>query len=169
MILNNSYGSDYADFGLKRISHKPGWIGTLIDGETYRFSWEDGEKITNVSYHATFYQFEVIKYQCAVCLILEAWFGILFSTIFILKISKCRIHPTMLRSANALRGSLIDFHWMETLLIMPQLPQWFMELIKMETGNSMIRRWNYAIQVSSNTPVYLITGVDYVQTIQNLV
>ncbi|XP_048777455.2 fibrocystin-L-like isoform X3 [Ostrea edulis] len=67
MILNNSYGSDYADFGLKRISHKPGWIGTLIDGETYRFSWEDGEKITNVSYHATFYQFEDPSNNVKIC------------------------------------------------------------------------------------------------------
>lgn len=59
MILNNSYGIDYSDFHTKRISHKPGWIGLLIDGETYRFSWEGGEKITNISYHATFYQFGV--------------------------------------------------------------------------------------------------------------
>lgn len=59
MIINNTYGADLSEFGTKRISHKPGWIGLLIDGETYRFSWEDGEKITNISYHATFYQFGV--------------------------------------------------------------------------------------------------------------
>ncbi|XP_061189118.1 fibrocystin-L-like [Saccostrea echinata] len=57
MRLNNSYGSDLSQFGTKRISHKPGWIGILIDGETYKFEWEGGEKITNISYHATFYQF----------------------------------------------------------------------------------------------------------------
>jgi hypothetical protein len=59
MIFENAHGSDFSDFGTKRISHKPGWIGTLIDGETYKFSWENGEKITNVSYHITFYQFGV--------------------------------------------------------------------------------------------------------------
>ena len=59
LLITNQFGTSSVPFAKKRLSHKPGWMCALVDGETYKFVFENGELITNISYTGAFYEFEV--------------------------------------------------------------------------------------------------------------
>ena len=59
LLITNHYGTSSVPFAKKRLSHKPGWMCALVDGETYKFVFENAEQITNISYTGAFYEFEV--------------------------------------------------------------------------------------------------------------
>nr|XP_039260770.1 fibrocystin-L-like [Styela clava] len=56
--FTNEYGVTYIPFAKKRLTHKFGWMGTMMDGETYKWVFDSAEQITNISYSSGFYNFE---------------------------------------------------------------------------------------------------------------
>ncbi|KAK3107254.1 hypothetical protein FSP39_010348 [Pinctada imbricata] len=62
LIAKNSHGTDVAPFAEKRITHSNGWVINLIDGETYNVTWENAERVTNISYDSTAYSFDTADY-----------------------------------------------------------------------------------------------------------
>ncbi|KAK3587658.1 hypothetical protein CHS0354_042441 [Potamilus streckersoni] len=62
MLLTNSHGTSAIPFALKRLTHKPGWAGTVINGETYQITFENAEQIKNISFTSAFYEFQPSDY-----------------------------------------------------------------------------------------------------------
>ncbi|KAL3886657.1 hypothetical protein ACJMK2_026637 [Sinanodonta woodiana] len=62
MLLTNSHGTSAIPFALKRLTHKPGWAGTVINGETYQMAFENAEQIKNISFTSAFYEFQPSDY-----------------------------------------------------------------------------------------------------------
>ncbi|KAL3885610.1 hypothetical protein ACJMK2_025660 [Sinanodonta woodiana] len=56
MLLSNSYGTSAIPDNWNM------WVGTVIDGETYRMAFENAVMISNISFSAVFYQFEPSDY-----------------------------------------------------------------------------------------------------------
>lgn len=50
MTVTNSYGMSIGEFRTKRLTHKPGWMVLLTDGESHTLEWVDAEEMTNVSF-----------------------------------------------------------------------------------------------------------------------
>ncbi|XP_071793632.1 fibrocystin-L-like isoform X1 [Asterias amurensis] len=57
-LFTNAYGTSRVPYKKKRLTHPQGWMLTLIDGDAYNFIFEDVDHVTNISYHATFYNYE---------------------------------------------------------------------------------------------------------------
>lgn len=58
-LITNQYGTSSVPYAKKRLSHKPGWMCALVDGETYSFVFENAEQIKNISFDGQFYDFMV--------------------------------------------------------------------------------------------------------------
>ncbi|XP_048254422.1 fibrocystin-L-like isoform X3 [Haliotis rufescens] len=56
-FTNAAGDSVTSDFALKRVTHKPGWMVLLVDGEKYTLTYDDAKHLTNFSYDATAYRF----------------------------------------------------------------------------------------------------------------
>ncbi|XP_067676837.1 fibrocystin-L-like isoform X2 [Haliotis asinina] len=56
-FTNAAGDSVFSEFAHKRVTHKPGWMALLVDGDTYNMTFENAEHITNISYDATVYRF----------------------------------------------------------------------------------------------------------------
>ncbi|XP_078699976.1 fibrocystin-L-like [Branchiostoma floridae x Branchiostoma belcheri] len=61
-IFKNAYGNTSVPWAPKRMTHKPGWTMILVGKETYTFGFRDSSHITNLTYSATFYDFEDTDY-----------------------------------------------------------------------------------------------------------
>ena len=57
-LFTNAYGTSHVPYKKKRLTHPGGWMLTLINGDEYNFIFEDVDHVTNISYHATFYNYE---------------------------------------------------------------------------------------------------------------
>uniref|UniRef100_H2Y4C5 G8 domain-containing protein n=1 Tax=Ciona savignyi TaxID=51511 RepID=H2Y4C5_CIOSA len=58
VTLTSQYGTTIIHYRKKRMTHKPGWMATVVGGESYRWTFVNAEQITNISYTAGFYDFE---------------------------------------------------------------------------------------------------------------
>ena len=85
LILRNEFGESQFNFQLKRITHKPGWMSLVVDGQDYSMSFQNGQQIQNISYSGAFYQFSV-----SVCKMSN-----------VINISKYRISATMVLSISS--------------------------------------------------------------------
>ncbi|XP_046549966.1 LOW QUALITY PROTEIN: fibrocystin-L-like [Haliotis rubra] len=56
-FTNAAGNSVFSEFAHKRVTHKPGWMALLVDGDTYNLTFENAEHVTNISYDATVYRF----------------------------------------------------------------------------------------------------------------
>ncbi|XP_072027284.1 LOW QUALITY PROTEIN: fibrocystin-L-like [Amphiura filiformis] len=56
-VFVNDNGASYINFHKKRLTHPDGWMITLIDGDNYRWFFEDLDHLTNISYDARFEEF----------------------------------------------------------------------------------------------------------------
>lgn len=61
-IFTNQFGSSTSYYMKKRMTHKLGWMALLPSGGTFKWSFEDAEQITNISYRATYYGFKPDEY-----------------------------------------------------------------------------------------------------------
>jgi hypothetical protein len=57
-LFTNAHGTSRINYHKKRITHPEGWMITLIDGDNYNMIFEDVDHVTNISYTATFYNFD---------------------------------------------------------------------------------------------------------------
>ena len=58
-LITNQYGTVRSAYKFKRITHKPGWIAILPQGEKFKLEFENADQVTNISYTAAFYYFHV--------------------------------------------------------------------------------------------------------------
>ncbi|XP_050416785.2 fibrocystin-L [Patella vulgata] len=58
VVIENQFGNVSGPYRFKRITHKPGWVVIMVDGESYKMSFENGEQVTNISYNGVFHNFE---------------------------------------------------------------------------------------------------------------
>ncbi|XP_072025340.1 fibrocystin-L-like [Amphiura filiformis] len=56
-VFVNDNGASYINYHKKRLTHPDGWMVTLIDGDNYRWFFEDRDHLTNISYDARFEEF----------------------------------------------------------------------------------------------------------------
>lgn len=59
LTVTNSYGESIGEFRTKRLTHKPGWMVVLVDGESYTLDWTNAENMTNVSFSGAMTNMEV--------------------------------------------------------------------------------------------------------------
>ncbi|XP_052286416.1 fibrocystin-L-like [Dreissena polymorpha] len=52
--IENQYGITQVQFAKKRITHKPGWMCALLSKASYKFSFQNGEQIKNISWVGRF-------------------------------------------------------------------------------------------------------------------
>ncbi|XP_038045747.1 fibrocystin-L-like [Patiria miniata] len=57
-LFTNAHGTTVAPYDEKRITHPKGWMVTLIEGDTYDMAFEDAGHVTNITYDATFYEYQ---------------------------------------------------------------------------------------------------------------
>ena len=58
-IFNSQFGKSEINFAEKRVTHKDGWQIALMAKEKYELTFENGPALTNISFRAGFYEFEV--------------------------------------------------------------------------------------------------------------
>ena len=59
LTITNSFGVSIGEFRTKRLTHKPGWMVVLVDGESYTLDWDNAENMTNVSFTGAMTNMEV--------------------------------------------------------------------------------------------------------------
>ena len=57
-LFTNDHGTSFIQYHKKRLTFKPGWMLTIIDGDSYYWEFNDREFITNISYTAKFEDFQ---------------------------------------------------------------------------------------------------------------
>ncbi|XP_048254094.1 fibrocystin-L-like [Haliotis rufescens] len=60
--LTNAHGTSIGKYREKRISHKPGWMVVLPEGEDYSLTFVNAEHLTNISFNGQFYDFASGQY-----------------------------------------------------------------------------------------------------------
>ena len=56
-IFVNEHGASFINFRKKRLTHPNGWMVTLVNGDNYRFFFENRDHLTNISYHGRYEEF----------------------------------------------------------------------------------------------------------------
>ena len=59
LIIINQYGNTSVSYNERPLGFREGWMFLLVDGETYKFEFENAQQIINISYSGMFSEFEV--------------------------------------------------------------------------------------------------------------
>ena len=59
LLVVNKYGNTSAPYKFKAVTHKEGWMVLLVSGLEHKISFRGASQVTNISYDASFYQFQV--------------------------------------------------------------------------------------------------------------
>ena len=61
-MLKNSHGTDAVPWKFKGLTHPKGWTCTVITGTDYEVSFRNLTHLTNITYNASFYEFDTNDY-----------------------------------------------------------------------------------------------------------
>ena len=62
VLMKNAHGTCPLPWKPKSITHKEGWMTTVIVGDDYKLAFANHEHITNISYSGSFYEFAPTEY-----------------------------------------------------------------------------------------------------------
>ncbi|XP_048585401.1 fibrocystin-L isoform X2 [Nematostella vectensis] len=62
VFLSNQYGVSSIPWTSHRLTHPDGWMAVVVLEENYNMTWKNAEHISNISYRASFYEFEKTDY-----------------------------------------------------------------------------------------------------------